>query len=105
MRNQVDTAGCLVIVDEAHNFRTEIKKSMEIDDKGNEVEVVKTDKRGYKLSETATKQCFTVILLNPRKRRHTERGPEAGVRGSSPGVWVRRTGGGMYAYTEGGLSL
>ena len=35
----------------------------------------------------------------------TERGPEAGVRGASPGVWVRRTGGGMYAYIEGGLSV
>ena len=35
--------------------------------------------------------------------RNTERGPEAGVRGASPGVWVRRTGD-MYAYTEGGLS-
>jgi len=34
--------------------------------------------------------------LHPRKRRNTERGPEAGVRGASPGVWVRRTGGGMY---------
>ena len=33
-------------------------------------------------------------LLHPRKRRNTERGPEAGVRGTSPGVWVRRTGGG-----------
>ena len=35
----------------------------------------------------------------------TERGPEAGVRGASPGVWVRRTGGGMYAYIERGLSV
>ena len=43
--------------------------------------------------------CF---YLHPRKRRNPERGPEAGVRGSSPGVWVRRTGGGLYAYTEGG---
>ena len=40
-------------------------------------------------------------LLHPRKRRNTERGPKAGVRGASPGVWVRRTGGDMYAYTEG----
>ena len=39
--------------------------------------------------------------LHPRKRRNTERGPEAGVRGASPGVLVRRTGGGMCAYTEG----
>ena len=31
--------------------------------------------------------------LHPRKRRNTERGPEAGVRGASPGLWVRRTGG------------
>jgi len=44
-------------------------------------------------------------LLHPRKRRNTERGPKAGVRGASPGVWVRRTGGDMYAYTEGGLSV
>ena len=41
------------------------------------------------------------IFLHPRKRQNTERGPEAGVRGASPGVWVRRTGGGMYAQTEG----
>jgi len=50
-------------------------------------------------------------LLHPRKRRNTERGPEAGVRGVYPGVWVRRTGRacariqrGSIAYTEGGLS-
>ena len=43
--------------------------------------------------------AFTFIT--PRKRRNTERGPEAGVRGASPGVWDRRKGGGMYAYTEG----
>ena len=35
--------------------------------------------------------CMLNALLHPRKRRNTERGPEAGVRG------------GMYAYTEGGL--
>ena len=40
-------------------------------------------------------------LLHPRKKQNTECGPEAGVRGASPGVWVRRTGGGMFAYTEG----
>ena len=34
-----------------------------------------------------------MTFLNPRKRRITERGPEAGVRGASPGVWVRRTRG------------
>jgi len=40
-------------------------------------------------------QCPAFASLHPRKRRNTERGPEAGVRGASPGVWVRRTGGGM----------
>ena len=64
IRNPVDTTGCLVIVDEAHNFRTEIKKAMEIDSTGELVEVVKTNKRGFKISETATKQCFKVILLS-----------------------------------------
>ena len=49
--------------------------------------------------------CLEVLLLHPRKRRNTERGPEAGVLGASPGVWVRRTGGGMCAYIEGGLSV
>ena len=63
IRNPVDTTGSLVIVDEAHNFRTEIKKAMEIDSTGEPVEVVKTNKRGFKISETATKQCFKVILL------------------------------------------
>ena len=43
--------------------------------------------------------------LFTRKRRNTERGPEAGVRGASPGLWVRRTGGVMCAYSEGGLSV
>jgi len=51
-----------------------------------------------------TAMCFEFPLLHPWKRRKTERSPEAGVRGASPGVWVRRTGGGMYAYTEGALS-
>ena len=29
---------------------------------------------------------FFLFLLHPRKRRNTERGPEAGVRGASPAV-------------------
>jgi len=63
LRSPFDTTGCLVIVDEAHNFRTEIQKSMQLDDKGNEVEVIKTNKRGFKLMNTASKNCYKIILL------------------------------------------
>ena len=42
-------------------------------------------------------------LLHPRKTRSTERGLEAGVRGASPGVWVRRTGGGACARIHRGV--
>jgi len=44
-----------------------------------------------------------VSLLHPRKRRNTERGPEAGVRGASPRVWVRRTGGHVRVYRGGSI--
>ena len=63
LRSPFDTTGCLVIVDEAHNFRTEIQKTMQLDDKGNEVEIIKTNKRGFKLMNTASKNAYKIILL------------------------------------------
>jgi len=63
LRKPFDTTGALVIIDEAHNFRTEITKKIEIDSHGDEVEVVKTNKRGFKLMHTATKNCYKLILL------------------------------------------
>jgi hypothetical protein len=63
LRKPFDTTGALVIIDEAHNFRTEITKKVEIDSHGDEVEVVKTNKRGFKLMHTATKNCYKLILL------------------------------------------
>ena len=54
-------------------------------------------------SSSGHKPCHGLMWLTTLPEE-TERGPEAGVRGASPGVRVRRTGGGMCAYIEGGLS-
>lgn len=63
LRRPFDTTGSLVIVDEAHNFRTEIEKGEKTDDKGDTVIEIKTNKRGFKLMNTATKNCYKLILL------------------------------------------
>ena len=42
--------------------------------------------------------------LHPRKRRNTERGPEAGVRGA-PGLWVQRTGGACARIQRGSICI
>jgi len=63
LRRPFDTTGALVIVDEAHNFRTEIEKSEKTDDKGDTVVEVVKNKRGFKLMNTATKNCYKLILL------------------------------------------
>ena len=51
---------CLVIIDEAHNFRTEIIQKT---DPITEEQFVASNKRGYAILENATKNAHKVILL------------------------------------------
>ena len=55
----------MLIVDEAHNFRTEIKTNEIKDpDSGNIIEsVAVTNKRGYQLMKYGSNQCHKIILL------------------------------------------
>jgi len=70
--NNINTKNSLIIIDEAHNFRTQITTS-ELKDEDNEVIINKKtgealkeaqrNKRGYKLMENGTKHAHKVLLL------------------------------------------
>ena len=64
-RNPKIAKDALLIVDEAHNFRTEIKTNEIKDpDSGNIIEsVAVTNKRGYQLMKYGSNQCHKIILL------------------------------------------